>query len=63
MSWFKKSVEENSNPDNKAFFALQDMHVFFFMFFTLILFFKFVCFLGPHPWHTEIPKLGVKSEL
>jgi len=27
----------------------------------------FVClffgFLGPHPWHTEVPRLGVKSEL
>ena len=26
------------------------------------LFFFFV-FLGLHPWHTEVPKLGVKSEL
>ena len=24
--------------------------------------FPFV-FLGPHPWHMEVPKLGVKSEL
>ena len=26
----------------------------------------FVCmcvFLGPHPWHMEIPRLGVESEL
>ena len=21
------------------------------------------CFLGPHPWHMELPRLGVKSEL
>ena len=21
------------------------------------------CFLGPHPWHMEVPRLGVKSEL
>ena len=20
-------------------------------------------FLGPHPWHTEVPRLGVESEL
>ena len=26
------------------------------------LFFSFV-FLGPHPWHMEIPRLGVGSEL
>ena len=19
------------------------------------------CFLGPHPWHTEVPRLGVKG--
>ena len=25
--------------------------------------FFFFCFLGPHPWHTEVPRLGVKSEL
>ena len=23
----------------------------------------FVCFLGPHLWHMEVPRLGVKSEL
>ena len=28
---------------------------------VLGLFFFF--FLGPHPWHMEVPKLGVKSEL
>ena len=21
------------------------------------------CFLGPHPWHVEVPRLGVESEL
>ena len=21
------------------------------------------CFLGPHPWHVEVPRLGVKLEL
>ena len=25
--------------------------------------FKFFCFLGPHPQHMEVPRLGVKSEL
>ena len=26
-------------------------------------FFSFLFFLGPHPWHMEVPRLGVKSEL
>ena len=25
--------------------------------------FVFLTFLGPHPWHMELPRLGVKSEL
>ena len=29
-----------------------------------ILFFIFIfAFLGPHPWHAEVPRLGVESEL
>ena len=27
------------------------------------LFFSFLIFLGPHPWHMDVPRLGVKSEL
>ena len=23
----------------------------------------FICFLGTHPWHTEVPRLGVQLEL
>ena len=26
-------------------------------------FFFFLLFLGPHPWHMEVPRLEVKSEL
>ena len=26
-------------------------------------FFCFFVFLGPHPWHMEVPRLGVESEL
>ena len=29
----------------------------------LFLFLFFFCFLGPHPWHMEVPRPGVKSEL
>ena len=30
-----------------------------------LLFFSCCCFvfLGPHPWHMEVPRLGIKSEL
>ena len=30
--------------------------------FQMVFFFFFV-FLGPHPWHMEVPRLGVKCEL
>ena len=29
----------------------------------LLLFYFLFCFLGPHPWHMEVPRLEVKSEL
>ena len=35
-----------------------NMHLFMY----LCIYFYFV-FLGPHPWHIEVPGLGVKSEL
>ena len=34
--------------------------VFLLLLFLLLLLF---CFLGPQPWHMEVPRLGVKSEL
>ena len=33
--------------------------VFFFFFFFFLAF----CFLWPHPWHIEVPGVGVGSEL
>ena len=49
-------------------------HKLFFFFLVLIWFFSFLpfflsvclsffCFLGPHPWHIEVPRLGAESEL
>ena len=29
----------------------------------LVVFFFFLIFLGPHLWHTEVPSLGVESDL
>ena len=35
----------------------------FFLSFFLSFFLFFFVFLGPNPWHTEVPRLGVQSEL
>ena len=49
--------------------------IFFFFFFRgylkvnsrieseVFVFFLSFVFLGPHPWHMEVPRLGAKSEL
>ena len=34
----------------------------FIPFLFLFLFFVFLPFLGPLPWHMEVPRLGVQSE-
>ena len=39
--------------------------VFFFFFFNdfpIFIFLLFICFLGPHSWHMEVPRPGVQSE-
>ena len=28
-----------------------------------VYFYLYFCFLGRHPWHMEVPRLGVESEL
>jgi len=33
------------------------------LFFILFIYFSLFVFLGPHPWHMEVPSLGVESEL
>ena len=33
------------------------------IFFSFFFLFFFLVFLGPHPWHIEVPRLGVQSEL
>ena len=42
-----------------TFFIPKQHQKLFFMFFSLFL----PCFLGPHSWHMEVPRLGVKLEL
>ena len=39
------------------------LYILFLSFFLLLLFFFFLYFLGPHPRHMEVPRLGVESEL
>ena len=49
------------------FFSFFFVFVFFHFLFLLLLFFVvvvvFLPFFGPLPWHTEVPRLGVQSEL
>ena len=45
----------NELKTNQTLFCLFDFCGFFFVFFLL--------FLGPLPWPTEAPRLGVESEL
>ena len=39
------------------------VQLFYFILFYFILFLSFYHFLGPLPWHMEVPRPGVKSEL
>ena len=39
------------------FFPLENSFFFFFFFFFLFV------FLGPHPWHMEVPRLGAQLRL
>ena len=35
----------------------------FFLSFVVLFCFVLFCFVGPHAWHMEVPRLGVESEL
>ena len=46
------------------YFTEKESHVLLFSLFLVCLFFVFCCcfcFLGPHFWHMEVPRLGVES--
>ena len=38
-------------------------NTFYFILFILFIVLFYFCFLGPHPQHMEVPRLGVKLEL
>ena len=42
------------------YFFITQFYLIYFLFFN---FFVFLPFLGPLPWHMEVPRLGVESEL
>ena len=44
-------------------YPLQECHMLISVFFLLLFFFFYFVFLGPHPQHMEVLRLGVKSEL
>ena len=46
-----KAKKKNNNNNGSQQLGEGTMLVFFF------------CFLGPHPWHMEVTRLGVKLEL
>ena len=48
--------------DNLCLFRLSQNNVQAVETYTFFFFFAF-CFLGPHQWHMEVPRIGVKSEL
>ena len=47
---------------SNIYWALDMERAWYYRYYTQSLFFFFV-FLGPHPWHTEVPRLGVELEL
>ena len=47
--WCETRLEQSLGPAE---------HLIFFAFLLLLF-----CFLGPHLWHMEVPRIGVKSEL
>ena len=45
------------------FFCIYQYVFFLSNFIEWFFFFFFFCLLGPHPWHMEVPRSGVESEL
>ena len=45
------------------YFILRYFILFYFILFYFILFYLSFVFLGPHPWHMEVPRLGAQLEL
>ena len=55
-----ESVEKQNWTDICGLWATL---IFFVSFYLSLLFFCLLSFLGRHPWHVEVPRLGVEFEL
>ena len=55
---FISAVPQRELP-KKTLFCIDTNYYFFFFFF----FFVFLPFIGPHPQHMKVPRLGVQSEM
>ena len=60
LLWWKLGMEEPVADEIKCFKSHTTMSIthkrWSFFFFSF-------CFLGPHPWHMEVPMLGAELEL
>ena len=61
--WVRPGIKPASSLILVGFVSTAPQWELFFFFFNLKNVFKFFCFLGPHPQHMEVPRLGVESEL
>ena len=43
--------------------CIETLHISVINFFYFLFIYLFICFLGPHPWRMEVPRLEVESEL
>ena len=62
----RQDVESNVPRPHKVTFTLSYILFYFILFCLLsflLLLLLLLLFLGPLPWHMEVPRLGVKSEL
>ena len=61
QNWMNPSVSEKSwKKEVSAPFHLENFQLFLLL---VLIFFFFFFFLGPHPWHKEVPRLGLELEL
>ena len=65
LSFFykKKGATEQENPTGRQFLRSQIKEQSLLTSMTFFFFFFFFVFLGPCPWHMQVPRLGVESEL
>ena len=58
-----KAIYDNPTGNNILFFNLDLKHRRFIYFYLFYFIFLSFALSGPHPWHMEVPRLGIQSEL